>query len=76
MFGLGVSTPSRLRRIIAQKRDCVFQAWVEQVTTEDLLNAKQAKRDRYGDEIDFDTYEKPLKQNMTTKVNEFKKTQT
>ena len=49
---------------------------MEQVTTEDILKARQEKRDRYGDEVDFDTYEKPLKKNISTKVKEFESLQT
>jgi len=54
---------------------CFLQAWVEQVTTAELLKDKQEKRNRYGDDIDFEDYEKPLKQNMTTKIKEFQRSQ-
>ena len=53
----------------------LFQAWVDQQTTSDLLEAKQKKRERFGDEVDFEAYEKPLKQNINQKIQEFERTQ-
>lgn len=52
-----------------------MQVWLEQQTTSDLLNARQKKRDRYGHEVDFETYEKPLKQNISAKIKEFENAQ-
>nr|CAB3221664.1 ankyrin repeat and EF-hand domain-containing protein 1 [Phallusia mammillata] len=47
------------------------KTWTEQKTTQDLLNAKQEKRIRFGHEVDFDDFEKPLKKNITARVKEF-----
>lgn len=47
------------------------KAWLEQPSTQQVTDAKQEKRIRFGEMIDFDDYEKPLKQNMTKTVNNF-----
>lgn len=39
-------------------------AWSRQPDTKELLKQNMDKRERYGDEIDFETYQKPLKSNI------------
>jgi len=48
-----------------------MKMWNHQPTTEDLLEEKQDKRDRFGYEVDFDDFEMPLKKNITVKIHEF-----
>uniref|UniRef100_F6ZTU7 Uncharacterized protein n=1 Tax=Ciona intestinalis TaxID=7719 RepID=F6ZTU7_CIOIN len=47
------------------------KSWTKQSTTEDLLNAKQEKRTRFGYEVDFEDFEMPLKKNISNKVRDF-----
>lgn len=47
------------------------QNWEAEPTTEDLLNEKERKRQRFGHEVDFDDFAMPLKQNIDRKINEF-----
>ena len=35
-----------------------------------LTDAKQEKRLRFGEDVDFDNYEKPLRQNISVKEKE------
>lgn len=43
----------------------IFQVWKDQPTTQDLKQAKEEKRTRFGFEIDFENYEKPLEKSIT-----------
>jgi len=45
--------------------------WTSYPTTEDLMQAKKDDRSRYGDEVDFDSYKKPLKQNIDIIIDKF-----
>ncbi|XP_076801547.1 ankyrin repeat and EF-hand domain-containing protein 1-like isoform X1 [Clavelina lepadiformis] len=47
------------------------QTWTDQPTTQNLLGAQQQKRERFGYEVDFETFEMPLKQNIDIKIKEF-----
>jgi len=66
--------PQNLRTYTTTYLHCISisqQNWEAEPTTEDLLNEKERKRQRFGHEVDFDDFAMPLKQNIDKKIHEF-----
>lgn len=58
---------------LEEKEDITYvplRAWTQQPTTEDLLAAKQARRERYGWEVDFPDFQMPFLKNATYKAKQ------
>lgn len=47
-----------------------LKVWTDQPNTEDLLQAKQSRRERYGWEVDFENFQMPFLKNVSNKVAE------
>lgn len=45
-----------------------LHAWTDQETTEQLLEAKQTARDRYGWDVDFPNFKMPFQKSISTKL--------
>lgn len=53
---------------IVRKDDASYtprNVWKDQPSTQDLKRAKEEKRARFGFEVDFENYEKPLEESIT-----------
>ena len=47
------------------------KAWTAQPTTQELLQEKEVKRERFGWEVDFPDFQMPFQQNVSKKVELF-----
>ena len=59
---------------IDEKEDITYtplKAWTKQPTTEELIQERQVKRERFGWEVDFEDFEMPFKKNVTKKLEMF-----
>lgn len=64
---------SALAGCIDEKEDITFtpiKLWTKQKTTQQLIKAREVRRDRFGWEVDFEDFKMPLMNNVDQKVIE------